>query len=900
MRLRRTVAIGLAAVACVAVTAGRSRPPERLTFDFAATTGGWQAIPPPTGPDVALALTDDPPARRSLRLRYRVAPKKLAGIIRQVSGLTGGGIRLRLRTDTPTAVVVGCIERDGSSYMRVVQTVGGRWTTFEAPFSAFVLSDDSKDENGRLDLDQVGTVVIADAAGMMPTASVDQTLLLDDIELGADVRGGGDRPYDPLLPAGPASPTGARATQGVRYVAGRFGRAAVMDRPGAQMIVPVRPGPRRADWRWSQGAIEFRARPSVALAAIPDYSGLLSLQQEPFMPGFRGSLQLILTGSHQLAFMLNGATETMAPTLPLSWPAGEWRHVAITWGPAGMRIYLDGREAGRSAHTGGPAAPAADLVVGNHSWTMLTRCPAMMAMDDLRVSARQRSDAEILADARSMSPAVRDADTVALEPFDGDPAPPAAITGGEGAWHDFPAGASVAVRVAPAAVGARFRLTTAGGAAVAAGEVRGGVARMGALRDPGFYRLTAGTGTDWIRVVDGPTGAPGDRFFSASACYAQSQDSERFFRLAAQAGVRSLRMAFEWSEIEPAEGRFEWSKYDRIVKWADRFGVELVPTFIWEKAQPAWAGPGEAKAGFNSERWPPTNMARWSRFVTAVVARYRRSIRWWIPANEPNLARYWHPRPDPAAYTELLRVTREAARRADPQSKMLGLSVSGVDLTFMEACFKAGALRYCDAVGIHPYICPHDPDERLPISIMDPGAPAGAWRDALRAAGALIRRFGGRQQLWLDEAGQPYRDDFIAPDWGRPEPEAAATLAKEMIEARSSGCVDRVLWFSFFGGEYGSFALVRPDGSGTLPLAAFCAARRFFSGAIPAGDGDRGPGARSRLFRTPAGRLEAVWRAEGAGGITPRAGERAFDCFGFPIRSRTIPLGRAPVYLLRR
>lgn len=903
MRLLRSAALGAAALACVALTAALTRPPQRLTARFADGQDGWQAVPPPTAPPTQIGLTEGPQASRSLRLRYTVTPKKLAGIIHPVDGLLGGGIRLRAKTDTPTTLVVGCIERDGSSYMRTLQTRAGEWVRFEAAFNTLTLSDDSRDENGALDLEQVANVVIADAGGFMPTTGMDRTLWLDDIDVGADVAGAGASPYTPLLPCGPPSASGSRATRGVRYTPGKFGRAMAADTPGAQGLVPVRVAADGSGWRWQQGAIEMWLCPTVDVAAIPDFSGIVSLQQEPFMPGFKGSLQLFMTGSHQLAFMLNGSMENLAASLPLQWKAGRRRHVAVTWGPAGMRIYLDGVAAGSGRITGGPSAPAGDLVVGSHAWTIVSSRPSMMAFDDLRVSSRQRSDAEIMASARRTEPIARDADTVALERFDGSPAPPAALTGGAWPWHTFRSGQPIALTVSGSQP-VRGRIAEAGGRDSASLTPSAGALRSSAPATAGFYRVTAGTADEWLRVT--PRAAiPRDPFFGGSACYAEMRDGERFFQLAREAGVQTLRLPFEWFEIEPQEGRFAWEKYDRIVAWAARHGVELIPTFIWEKPQPAWAGPGEAKGGLESqERYPPTDMARWRRFVGAVVARYKATIHWWIPANEPNLARYWHPKPDARAYTDLLRQTREAARQADPNARILGLSASGIDLRFMEECFKAGALQHCDAVGVHPYNCPRDPDEAAPINIMDPASRRDTWREGLRAAGALIRRYGGAQKLWLDEAGQPYRNDFLAPDWGRPEPEAARILAKELVEARSSGCVDRVLWFSFYGGDYGSFALVRPDGSPSLPLAAFCATRAMLAGSTALGDGKRGPGVASRRFRTARGDVEVLWSMAGPATIRLPRGAVATDLYGFPVPTRgaerALRLSASPVTIVGR
>jgi len=906
--MQRTCWIGLAGALAAVGACAWSQRAQVVRCTFRDGLDGWVAAPQPAAVPIELSLTEGPPASRALRARYRVEPRKVAGIVRNVAGAVGSGLRVRLKTDTPTSLVIGCIERDGSSYMHIAQTAAGVWKRVEVLFATMTLSDDSKDENGRLDLDQIGAVVIADAAGFMPIAAASRTMWVDDFEFGVAIAPNAVQPYTPLLAQGRPSPTGARATAGVSYVAGKHGKALLADAPGELATVRVTNPRRFPTWKWEQGSIEMWLRPTRPLSSVPDFSGIVAMQQEPFIVGHRGCLSLFVAQGSQIVFMLNGSTDLLAASGPLGWPPGRWRHVAATWGPAGMRVYVDGVPRGRSTYAGGPSLPTADLVVGGHAWTIVSHRPSRMAIDDLRVSVRQRTEAEIAAAARSRNPVTADAATLAIERFDGEPSPPSILSGGTAPWNSFASGARVPLTISPAAERAsRVVVRTAGGRLVRiVGASAGGTrAALGAFTEPGFYRatITPSGATSWFRIVR--AGRRADfPIAGASACYAEAQENEDFFRYAGAAGVRMLRMPFEWYEIEPAEGRFVWAKYDRIVQWAKKYNVGLIPTFIWEKAQPAWAGPGEAQSGFDSRRYPPTDLAKWKRFVRAVVARYKGSVHWWIPANEPNLPRYWHPKPDPEAYVALLKATWEAAREADPSARLLGLSASGTDLAFMEACFKAGALRYCDAVGIHPYICPHDPDERIPVNILDPSSPAGTFRDALQRARDLIRRYGGRHLLWLDEAGQPYRNDFIAPNWGRPEREAAAILAKEMIEALTSAAVERVLWFSFYGGEYGSFAIVRPDGSPTLPLAAYCAVGDMLAGARYAADGSRGPGLVSRVFRAGSRRIEVVWRPSGSGTMTLRSAETAYDMFGFAIApsgtARSVAVGMEPVYVVGR
>jgi hypothetical protein len=887
-----------------------------IKFTFEETTDGWLAVPPPDGIELTMSLTNDPSGvkvgKQSLMASYSIEKNRLAGLARQIDGLSGTGIRVWLKTDVATMVILGLLERDESGYMHVVNTLPGEWVLVEKPYSEFNLGEDSKDENGKLDLDQVHLLLIVDAGGFLPGAGGERTLWVDEYEISDDIESDDaqiskQKPYVPLLDTGYPSKSGARATRGISYHQGKFGMGVLANSPGELVAVPIKKNPENESevgkWRWHEGTIEMWISPQFDMKnEISDFAALLAMQYEPFMAGFNGSLLIIYTKTRQIAFLMNGNIENIIATKRLKWEKGEWHHLAISWGEKGMRIYLDGKRMGKNKFTGNPGTLAEDVVVGNHAWTLMSGKFANTLIDELRLSDKQRTDEEIKASAKSATPLKPDSNTLALEHFDGEPLPPITLEPSDLPFNDVPVAKTVNLEVSLQKQVANSRLSYT--IAAPSGEVLRQQAvpskdkdnvnlKLEPFKNPGFYRISfqhkkydeiINAGADWFRVLseDENGNRKTNMLFGASGCYAGPHDREEFFRYAAAVGVRSLRMPFEWSEIEPKDDEFVWDKYDRIVGWADKYDVELIPTFIWENPQPEWAGRGKAKKGNGEKQYPPEDMTKWDDFVYQTVNRYKDSVSWWIPANEPNLSRYWYPKPDAKAYVNLLKVTREAVLRADPEGKILGCNVAGMDLLFLEECFKEGALSYCDAIGAHPYICPHSPDKRIPINILNPMSQAGNFRNGLILAKELIQKYGGKQKLWLDEAGQPYRDDFIIPNWGVSEEKAAEYLVKIYAESLSSGAVERVLWFSFWGGEYGSFALLRPDGSPTLPMIAYNALASRLDGATFLKEGSR-EGVRSLIFQRDGEKIELIWNPEGERELKLNKGQRALCLYGFPL-----------------
>ncbi|MNL34530.1 hypothetical protein D3C87_1565080 [compost metagenome] len=61
-------------------------------------------------------------------------------------------------------------------------------------------------------------------------------------------------------------------------------------------------------------------------------------------------------GTPQLRFQLHDGTNwnltTWRPTAGVPWRADTWHHLATTWGPRGMELYLDGERVATHAYAG--------------------------------------------------------------------------------------------------------------------------------------------------------------------------------------------------------------------------------------------------------------------------------------------------------------------------------------------------------------------------------------------------------------------------------------------------------------------------------------------------------------------------------------------------------------------
>jgi hypothetical protein len=169
---------------------------------------------------------------------------------------------------------------------------------------------------------------------------------------------------------------------------------------------------------------------------------------------------------------------------------------------------------------------------------------------------------------------------------------------------------------------------------------------------------------------------------------------------------------------------------------------------------PAWARP----AG-TTDKAPPTNPADFASFAAAAVRHFApMGVNVWEIWNEPNLAQFWSPRPDVAAYTRLLVGAHDAIKAVDPSATVLtgGLSpaVDAGDgstispISFVRGMYGAGAKDKFDAVGIHPYSFPFMP--------MDPTTTG--WNTFIRMPlvhDIMAAQGDGAKKIWMTEFGAP-------------------------------------------------------------------------------------------------------------------------------------------------
>lgn len=222
-------------------------------------------------------------------------------------------------------------------------------------------------------------------------------------------------------------------------------------------------------------------------------------------------------------------------------------------------------------------------------------------------------------------------------------------------------------------------------------------------------------------------------------------------------GVTQIRIFVPWRAVEPAPGVYNWSEVDKVVDAAYERGIAVMGAVT---STPTWASDVQ-----DSAYGAPRDPEDFGNFMGALAERYGAGagdpetarISAYEIWNEPQSFVFWSPRPDPAAYTDLLKAGYTAVKEVDPSGTVVGgvvtagLSWGGVNINpvdFVETMYESGAAGYFDALSYHPY----NYDWKFGDGFGNEISAVGQ----LQAMQDLMAQYGdGDKTVWTSEYGLP-------------------------------------------------------------------------------------------------------------------------------------------------
>lgn len=246
-------------------------------------------------------------------------------------------------------------------------------------------------------------------------------------------------------------------------------------------------------------------------------------------------------------------------------------------------------------------------------------------------------------------------------------------------------------------------------------------------------------------------------------------------------GVGMIRTDLLWSDIHKGPNHNSYAKYDEIVDLLQKNNIQVLGLLHYNKT--------EAREG--TVRWntPPDSPEEFARYVSDTVQRYRGWIKHWEIWNEPNHDNYWSgPKDDLKKYCELLRLSYQAAKKADPDCTVINGGFAHPIPEAVRDLYTAGGANIFDAVNIHPFI---DPLGKSPAEELE--------KIITKTKKIMDESGDGQKKIWITEIGCPgIPDGEKWQDWfqgkGVSEHEQAEWLEQLFRVCRRFNYVDKVFW----------------------------------------------------------------------------------------------------------
>lgn len=283
-------------------------------------------------------------------------------------------------------------------------------------------------------------------------------------------------------------------------------------------------------------------------------------------------------------------------------------------------------------------------------------------------------------------------------------------------------------------------------------------------------------------------------------------------------GLTSVRVDASWYNIQfNGPDSYNWTALDTTVSAIQSAG--LTADLIIDQCPP-WAAASGGQGNFAQ----PASPAAYGNFAAAVATRYYgKGANYFEIWNEPNLAQFWSPSPDPAAYTADLKAAYTAIKAVTPSALVITAGLAPAAdasdsydmVTFVQDMYANGAHGYFDALGDHPYTYPVTPDN---VTL------GSAWSEMSQTSPSLRSLMADHgdsaKKIWITEYGAP----TSGTSHNVSDAEQGNEIVQAMARAKQLGWIGSVYIYTWADTSTWGFGLLSGDGAQKPAYAAVAAA----------------------------------------------------------------------------
>ncbi len=174
----------------------------------------------------------------------------------------------------------------------------------------------------------------------------------------------------------------------------------------------------------------------------------------------------------------------------------------------------------------------------------------------------------------------------------------------------------------------------------------------------------------------------------------------------ADLGFCFVRLDLLWNSVEQEKGHYDFSSYEGLIGALTTHHIRSLCILAYNN--PLYDNTPSLPSTVVG---PHTEEARqaFGHFAAASAAKFKGLGVVWEIWNEPDLDRFWQPKPNPDDYMALTKVAISAMRQADPNTTIVAPALTGLEpkyqeaWNFLERCFALGLLKLVDVLSVHPY-----------------------------------------------------------------------------------------------------------------------------------------------------------------------------------------------------
>jgi polysaccharide biosynthesis protein PslG len=161
-----------------------------------------------------------------------------------------------------------------------------------------------------------------------------------------------------------------------------------------------------------------------------------------------------------------------------------------------------------------------------------------------------------------------------------------------------------------------------------------------------------------------------------------------------------IRMDLIWADTERQKGRYDFAKY---VKFCEVLQKEkLTPILILDYGNGMYPDPDSSN--LNNTPSNDDQIEAYAKWCAAAVKALSRFDIVYEIYNEPNLKRFWSPKPDAKSYQKLLLKAAGRMKEVFPKCKIISGGIAGFDFKYFNEFLNTEVLSLIDGVAVHPYV----------------------------------------------------------------------------------------------------------------------------------------------------------------------------------------------------